>query len=66
MAVRAVVRTPSLLLDAAEAEGVPVTQAEVPEPAGAVPVTAAVAVAGAGVPTAKEASDVQREEDAAG
>ena len=64
VAVKAVVRTPSLLLDAAEAEGVPVTQPGLPEGAVAVPVT--VAVAGAGVPTAKEAIVVQREEDPAG
>ena len=62
--VRAAARTPLLLLDAAEAEGVPVTQPAVTEGAVAVPVT--VAVAGAGVPTANEASDVQREEDPAG
>lgn len=64
VAVRVVARTPSLELDAAEADGVPVTHPEDPEGAVAVPVT--VAVATAGVPTAKDARVEQREEDPAG
>lgn len=53
-----------LLLAAAVEDGLPVTQAEVPDPAVLEPV--GVFVEGADVPTAKEATDVQREDEAGG